>query len=85
MKGLTRVDYLKIIHWNVEGINSQIFGNKTDHDSFNRIIAGHDIIALTETQCDENTQISLPDYWVLRNTRPKHKRPKNTLEALQFV
>ena len=75
-KYATQVNNLKIMHWNVEGINSKIYGNKLENDNFQQIISDHDIIAFTETQCNDDTPITMPGYFVWRKTRPKHKKAK---------
>ena len=51
-----------------------MFGIKIEN--FNKIVVGHDILALTETQCDKNTNISISGYYVFKNSRPKHKKAK---------
>ena len=75
-KYATQVNNLKIMHWNVEGINSKIYGNKLENDNFQQIISDLDIIAFTETQCNDDTPITMPGYFVWRKTRPKHKKAK---------
>ena len=56
-------DFHKILHYNVEGINSQIYGNKLENDHFLKPILGRDIIAFCGSQCSEETLISLPGYF----------------------
>ena len=66
------MNHLKIIHWNIEGINSQIYGNKTENEYSLNALNGHDIIAFMETQCNDGTPIHIPGYKVWRCTRQKH-------------
>ena len=71
-KCVTQVNHLLIIHWNIEGINSQIYGDKTENEYFLNTLTGHDIIAFTETQCNDDTPIHILGYKVCRWTRQKH-------------
>ena len=73
-KCIAQENFLTILHWNVEGINSQIYGNKLENDHFLKPILVHDIIALIETQCYEEMPISVPGYLIWRSNRPKHHK-----------
>ena len=75
-KRCSQVNFLRIIQWNVEGINSTLYGNKLMNEQFQNTVLGHDIIALTETQCGEDTPVSLPGYYIFRSTREKHTQAK---------
>ena len=78
------MNHLKIIHWIIEGINSQIYGNKTENEYFLNALDGHDIIAFTETQCNDDTPIHIPGYKV--DVPDKNMlKPLNILVALQFA
>ena len=46
--------YLRITHWNIGGIISDVHGNKLEDSEFLKLIDGEDIIALTETHVGEN-------------------------------
>ena len=68
--------YLKLMHWNIEGVMSGIYGNKLEDDGFLSLIKGHDLIALTETHASEKTKLEIPGYIVKRKTRLKSPKAK---------
>ena len=73
------------MHWNIEGVSSGVFGNKFENSDFIQNMLGHDIIALTETHCDEENQINLPGYFVWQKSRPKHAKAKKNLGVLRYA
>ena len=68
--------YLRITHWNIEGVVSNTYGNKLEDNDFLKLIEGEDIIALTETHIGEDTVLSIPGYVVKTQKRSKSKRAK---------
>ena len=69
-----QVDHLKILHWNIEGVESRIYGNKTEEAGFQSLVSKYYIIALTETHAGDEAKVSLPGYYTYSSIRPKHER-----------
>ena len=47
-------------HWNIEGHNSTIVGNKLEDYEFLKVISKSDIVGLTELHAEE--ELSIPGY-----------------------
>ena len=62
--------------WNIEGVNSEVYGNKFEDDGFLSIIQNYDIIGFTETHAGDEIKLDIPGYVVKRKTRPKSRRAK---------
>ena len=69
-------EYLKIIHYNLEGSHSETHGNKLKNDDCIAALQGYDLIALTETHASKDTLLELPGYIIKTVVRPKSKRAK---------
>ena len=76
ISGVKQHDYLKIIHWNIEGNASQEFGHKVSHPQFQSIVQGYDIIALTETHASPDMHIDIPGFVSYQINRPKHAKAR---------
>ena len=70
------VGSLKICHWNICGINSNVYGSKCGNDIVQGILSKFDIVGLTETHANDNTDIYLPGFYVTSVTRPRSKCAK---------
>lgn len=75
-KAIAAYKSLNIGHWNIEGINSRIVGNKTQVEDVESIIKQHDIFGLTETHADDNTLISVPGYVCFKSCRKRNPRAR---------
>ena len=60
-------------HWNIEGHNSTIIGNKIEDLEFLKVISKSDIVGLTELHADE--EVSVPGYTCL-NFKKREKKTK---------
>ena len=68
--------YLRFIHWNMDGVLSNTYGNKLEDGGFLRLVEGADVIALTETHVGDDTKLSIPGYVIKTQIRPKSKKAK---------
>ena len=64
---------IKIMHWNIEGLKSSIYGNKWEDPEFIKLAKKHDIIAITEAQIGNDVNIEMDGYI---EKRPRMVRPK---------
>ena len=55
-----RMSTILCSHWNIEGHNSTIFGNKLVDHEFLKVISKCDIVGLTELHANE--EVSTPGY-----------------------
>ena len=76
---------LKVCHWNIEGLQSRIVGPKCDDDNFLKVVAGHDVIILTETHADSDTYIKIPGYYSFHIKRPKHINAKKHSGGIAII
>ena len=49
--------YMRLMQWNIGGVRSEIFGNKLEDPDFLSTIAGHDLIAMTETHASDDVKM----------------------------
>lgn len=51
--------HLKVVHWNIEGIKSRLWGNKLNTEEFQTLSKDYNIIGLTETHSvEENLELT---------------------------
>ena len=80
-----KLNFIKSLHGNVEGINSRIFGQKSDNPVFRQIIANYDIIGLTVTHTNVDTHINIPGYHTYQVCRPRHNKTKKNSGGLAVL
>ena len=68
--------YLSVMHYNIEGVVSDTYGNKITDDDLLSMVRGHDICAFTETHASDNVKLEIEGYVIKRLTRPKSSRAK---------
>ena len=68
--------YLKVTHWNIEGIISDVYGNKLDDPDFLNVIKNDDLIALSETHYGLTKELEMAGYVIKKKARPKSKKGK---------
>ena len=68
--------YLKVTHWNIEGIFSDVHGNKLDDPDFLNATKNDDLILLSETHYGLADELKMAGYVVKNKARPKSKRAK---------
>ena len=68
--------YLKIMHYNIEGVLSETHGSKLNDEDFIAVVQGHDIVALTETHAGYDDNLEIPGYVVKSLVRPKSSRAR---------
>ena len=68
--------YIKILHYNIEGVKSEVHGNKFDDDDFLTMIKGHDLVAITETHAGKDMPVDIPGYIIKQTVRPKSPKAK---------
>ena len=66
----------KCIYWNIHGISSKVFGDKTKDPKLLEIVSDYDIVCFSELHTDKN--ISIPGFKLKKQKfRPRtHKGPK---------
>ena len=66
----------KCIYWNIHGISSKVFGDKTKDPKLLEIVSDYDIVCFSELHTDKN--ISIPSFKLKKQKfRPRtHKGPK---------
>ena len=73
--------FLRVTHWNLEGILSKVHGNKLEDSEFLNTIYDEDVIALTETHTSEEVWESgllrIPGYVIKRKVRPRSRKAKS--------
>ena len=80
--GGQETEFLKLLHWNVECINSRTFGKKSDNPTFQKIINNHDITGFTETHANADTTINVPGYYTYQVCRTRHAKAKKNSGGL---
>ena len=73
---------LSIAHWNVNGIKSQVYGLKSEDESFREVIKNSDIIFLTETHASKDLNIFIPNFYVYSQSRLKCKKTSGGIAVL---
>ena len=70
------INSLKICHWNVEGMRSQVLGNKSEDKVFMSKVRNYDVIGLTETHDMGDTLIQIPGFKTYKSVRPINPKAK---------
>ena len=67
----TSLNYLSIASWNVNGLKSQLYDNKSICPDFIKEIESHHIVSLLETHCAPNEYFQIDGYVVHQSNRQK--------------
>ena len=63
---------IEICHWNIQGMSSKVHGRKCENETFLDIVKGYDIIGLSETHTNQDTNIVVDGYTSFSVCRGKH-------------
>ena len=77
--------HIRLMHWNIEGVISEVYGNKLEDEEVLAVINKHDLIAITETHASERTKLDIPGFRVKSIVRKKSQRAKRYSGGIAFA